>query len=72
MEIHALAQLVSTPEIHRRLLTGYKGGYSLGVGEDPNPIGDPSAYPCLSYTSFFVYGGRGGTFARPVDQTPQT
>jgi hypothetical protein len=38
MEVEQLARLIERPETHSRLLGGYRGAYSLGVGSEN---GDP-------------------------------
>lgn len=35
MDIEQLASYLEMPEIHREVLRGYSGAYSLGVGREP-------------------------------------
>jgi hypothetical protein len=35
MDIEQLASYLEMPEIHRAVLRGYSGAYSLGVGREP-------------------------------------
>lgn len=33
MDIESLSHLAETPELHRKVLSGYRGPYSLGIGQ---------------------------------------
>ena len=33
MDIETLAHFIELPETHRRILSGYQGAYSLGIGQ---------------------------------------
>ncbi len=35
MDIDLLQSQLEQPELHRKILSGYKGAYSLGIGSDP-------------------------------------
>jgi hypothetical protein len=35
MDIDLLQRQLKRPELHQKLLSGYKGAYSLGIGSDP-------------------------------------
>ena len=35
MQLDRLADLIEKPEVHRRILRGYDGGYSLGITSSP-------------------------------------
>jgi hypothetical protein len=35
MDVNALRNLLERPEVHRKILAGYSGPYSLGIGKDP-------------------------------------
>jgi hypothetical protein len=35
MDINALRNWLERPEVHRKILAGYSGPYSLGIGKDP-------------------------------------
>jgi hypothetical protein len=34
MDVEKLSQFVELPETHRKVLSGYRGAYSLGIGQD--------------------------------------
>lgn len=36
MDQRRLTELIETPDVHRRLLGGYKGSYALGITQDPD------------------------------------
>lgn len=41
MDAESLSRFLELPEVHRRLLAGYAGPYSLGVGQAPGRTGAP-------------------------------
>lgn len=41
MDAEKLSHFIELPETHRKILSGYRGAYSLGVGEDLGRSVDP-------------------------------
>lgn len=39
MDVESLSRFLELPEVHRRLLAGYGGPYSMGVGQTPDRTG---------------------------------
>jgi hypothetical protein len=35
MDINALRKQLELPDVHKKILAGYSGPYSLGIGKDP-------------------------------------
>lgn len=41
MNVEMLSHFLEVPEVQERLLAGYSGKYSLGIGNSPGPTGEP-------------------------------
>ena len=41
MDAESLSRFLDLPDVHRRLLAGYAGPYSVGVGQAPGRTGVP-------------------------------
>lgn len=39
MDVKSLSRLLELPEVHRQLLAGYGGPYSMGIGQAPDRTG---------------------------------
>jgi hypothetical protein len=40
MQLNRLADLIEEPEVHRKILKDYAGGYSLGITSNPRRKGE--------------------------------
>lgn len=40
MDIEELSKYLTTPDVHRKVLSGYQGAYSLGIGQSAQGAGN--------------------------------
>jgi hypothetical protein len=63
MDLELLSLLAETPEAHRKVLSGYQGAYSLGVGQSEDQGQQPvlilqvEGSPSISFPDKVYLGG---------------